>query len=66
MSLFLRPIFSDHLSKYEIKLDWSYLSSNLNPKAISFLEQNQYNIRWNMLSANPSAIHILKQNLDKI
>jgi hypothetical protein len=46
------------------KLDWIYLSNNLN--AIDLLKQNQNKINWDKLSKNPNAIELLKKNQNKI
>ena len=46
------------------KINWTYLSLNLNTMHI--LEQNFDKINWWNLSLNSNAIHILEQNLDKI
>jgi len=48
------------------KLDWNFLSRN--PNAIDLLKENQDEINWDALSANPSqgAIELLKENLYEI
>jgi hypothetical protein len=47
-------------------LSWKELSSNINPRAIEYLEKNPEKIDWVKLSFNPSAIRLLEANQDKI
>ena len=42
------------------KLNWDALSFNISDGAIHLLEVNQHKIDWYKLSANPSAINLLK------
>ena len=52
------------------KIDWFYLSLNTN--AIDLIEQEliqnpiNHKLNWDNLSANPAAIHILENNINKI
>ena len=50
------------------KIDWEFLSMNINPAATKLLEQNLDKINWFILSLNenPAAIKIFEQNPDKI
>ena len=50
------------------KINWKYLSTNPNPKAIKLLKANLKKIDWTRLSGNPSpeAIKLLKANPKKI
>lgn len=45
---------------------WAGLSANTCPDVIKLLEREPHNIFWCTLSANPSAVHLLKKNKDKI
>jgi hypothetical protein len=58
------------LEDNNVPIDWSALCENTNPKAIEMIKQmlieDPSKIDFNTLSANPSAIHILSQNLDKV
>jgi len=40
-----------------------YLSGNINPEAIALLRENFNLIDWNLLSANPSAIDLIVENI---
>lgn len=66
-------IYNEYYYKKEM-LKMNILDNNIrliscNPYAIDYIEKNLYiknKIEWNWLSINPSAIHILKANKDKI
>lgn len=64
------PIFSDFVkTRTKTKLtkdEWRCLSTNPHPLAIAHLTSNQMHIDWEMLSANPGAVHLLEKNPDKI
>jgi hypothetical protein len=47
-------------------IDWLYLSSNSNKKAIESLKENQDKIDWFNLSLTSNAIELLKENQEKI
>ena len=61
---------SDQLLKWidEKKLNIEYLSSVQHPGTIKILTKgrNKYKIDWEALSANPAAIELLEQNLDRV
>ena len=53
----------------QILPDWSLLSANPNPEAISFLEKHadlKWLLDWSFISMNPSAIHLLEENPEMI
>ena len=51
-------------------IDWDYLSSNPNYKALEILEKNQDKINWNYLSLNPSIFILdyeaMKKNMETL
>ena len=51
---------------YYNRINWANLSSNTNPEAIELLKKNKRKISWGELSANSSAIKLLKENPTKI
>jgi hypothetical protein len=54
------------IKQYEHELLEKYLSSNPNPEAIKYLENNPKMISWENLSKNLNAIEMLKKNKHRI
>jgi hypothetical protein len=48
------------------RINWANLSSNTNPEAIELLKKKRRKISWGKLSANSSAIKLLKETPTKI
>ena len=46
------------------KINWTNLSGNRNPAAISLLESNYDKIVWSVLCRNPTAIHFIIESLE--
>ena len=46
------------------ELVWNSLSRNPSPKAIEILKENMDKIYWDLLSANPSAIELLREKIE--
>jgi hypothetical protein len=51
---------------YYNRINWANLSSNTNPEAIELLKKKRRKISWGKLSANSSAIKLLKETPTKI
>ena len=64
-SLSSNPNAIDLLQKYSYKINWSWLSGNTNPRAIEMLKTHSHLIDWRVLSANPAAIDMLKNKIEK-
>ena len=64
-SLSSNPNAIDLLQKYSHKINWSWLSGNTNPRAIEMLKTHSHSIDWRILSANPAAIDMLKNKIEK-
>jgi len=58
-AMYMKNYFIQTIYKYCNWTFWISLAANLNPETLYFLEQNIDKINWNILSKNPSAIHIL-------
>jgi hypothetical protein len=72
-SLMRNPLAEDLIKSNMDKIDWGFFSANTSTWAIHLIEKKLVStspegglISWNALSRNPSAIHILEKNQDKI
>jgi hypothetical protein len=55
----------DFLKEHEELINWNTLSLNESPDAIEMLGANPTKINWYNLSRNPSAMPIIRENLDR-
>ena len=58
------PNAIDFLKKYPEYINYDELSKNINPDAIELLHKNLKKINWSNLSLNPTAIELLRNNID--
>lgn len=56
----------DYLENHPEKINWVDFAYNTNPKTICIHTKNLDKIKWDNLSANQNAIHLLQKNEDKV